>query len=161
MEEGRQLVYHSGSDPGFASNVLLSPRPPSPRRETPVKTNTLTVVSLLTIILLPFHIGGDIALGLDRGGSGVVFVVVPILLVVSCGTLILGERRSGHVIMFLGGLAALAMPIIHRNNGFTPAVAKSPGGVFFMWTLVALGVTGGLAMILSARGLWSLRSPKA
>ena len=25
VQEGRQLVYHSGSDPGFASNVLLSP----------------------------------------------------------------------------------------------------------------------------------------
>jgi CubicO group peptidase (beta-lactamase class C family) len=25
VEHGRQLVYHSGSDPGFASNVLLSP----------------------------------------------------------------------------------------------------------------------------------------
>jgi hypothetical protein len=52
------------------------------------------------------------------------------------------------------------MPIIHRNNGFTAAVANSPGGLFFIWTLVALGVTGGLAMILSARGLWNLRSRK-
>ena len=25
VQEGRQLAYHSGSDPGFASNVLLSP----------------------------------------------------------------------------------------------------------------------------------------
>jgi CubicO group peptidase (beta-lactamase class C family) len=25
VEQGRQLVYHSGSDPGFASNILLSP----------------------------------------------------------------------------------------------------------------------------------------
>lgn len=25
VEDGRQLVYHSGSDPGFASNILLSP----------------------------------------------------------------------------------------------------------------------------------------
>jgi len=25
VQDGRQLVYHSGSDPGFASNVLLSP----------------------------------------------------------------------------------------------------------------------------------------
>src|SRR5688500_18364654 len=25
VQEGRQLVYHSGSDPGFASAVLLSP----------------------------------------------------------------------------------------------------------------------------------------
>jgi len=135
-------------------------RPPSTRPGTPVKPNTLTIASLLSIILLPFHIGGDVALGFDRGGSGLVFVVVPILFVVACGTLLLAERRLGHVIMFLGGLAALGMPIIHRNNGFTAAVAKSPGGLFFMWTLMALGVTGGLAMILSARGLWNLRSRK-
>ena len=125
-----------------------------------MKRNTLTVVSLLTIILLPFHIGGDVVLGLDKGGSGLAFVVVPILLVVACGALLLAERRSGHVIMFLGGLASLAMPIIHRNNGFTPAVARSPGGLFFIWTLIALGVTGGLAVILSTRGLWNLRSRK-
>lgn len=126
-----------------------------------MKLNTQTVASLLSIILLPFHVGGDVALGFDRGGSGFAFVVVPVLLVVACGTLLLAERRAGHVIMLLGGLAALAMPIIHRNNGFTPAVAKAPGGLFFIWTLVALGVTGGLAMILSARGLWHLRSRKA
>jgi hypothetical protein len=83
--------------------------------------------------------------------------VVLILLVLACGTLLLGDRRSGHVIMFLGGLAALAMPIIHINNGFTPDVAKSPGGLFFMWTLMTLGVTGGLMVILSARGFWKFR----
>jgi hypothetical protein len=125
-----------------------------------VKSNTLTIASLLSIILLPLHIGGDIALGFDQGGSGLAFIVVPILLIVACGTLLLGDRRSGYVIMFLGGLTALGMPIIHRNNGFTATVAKSPGGIFFIWTLVALGVTGGLAMILSARGLWNLRSRK-
>ena len=121
-------------------------------------SNTLVIASLLSVILLPFHIGGDILLGLDRGGSGLVFVVVPILLVVTCGALLLAERKSGHIIMFLGGLAALGMPIIHRNNGFTPVVAKSPGGLFLIWTLMALGVTGGLAMILSARRLWTWRS---
>ena len=131
-----------------------------PRPGTPVKPNTLTIASLLSIILLPFHIGGDVVLGLDRGGSGFAFVVVPILLVVACGALLLAERRSGHVIMFFGGLATLGMPILHRNNGFTVAVARGPGGLFFMWTLVALGVTGGLAIILSARGLWNLRSRK-
>lgn len=126
-----------------------------------MKPNTLTIASLITIILLPFHIGGDIALGLDRGGSGVLFVVVPIMLVIACAALLLSERRSGHIIMLLGGLAALGMPIIHRNNAFTPVIAKSPGGIFFIWTLMALGVTGGLAIILSARGLWTLRSRKA
>jgi hypothetical protein len=123
-----------------------------------VKATTLTIASLLSIVLLPFHIGGDVALGFDRGGPGFVYIVVPILLLVACGTLLLAERRLGHVIMFLGGLAALGMPIIHRNNGFTAAVARSPGGLFFIWTLVALGVAGGLVVILSAHGLWLLRS---
>ena len=126
-----------------------------------MKLDILTVASLLSVILLPFHIGGDIALGFDRGGPGLFFVVVPILLLVACGTFLLAGRRSGYVITFLGGLAALGMPLIHRNNGFTATVAKSPGGLFFIWTLVTLGVTGGLAMILSARGLWSLRSTSA
>jgi hypothetical protein len=125
-----------------------------------VKPNTLTIASLISIILLPFHVGGDVALGLDKGGSGLVFVVVPILILVACGALLLAERISGHVIMFLGGLVALGMPIIHRNNGFTATVATAPGGIFFIWTLVALGVTGGLAIILSARGLWNMRSRK-
>ena len=132
-----------------------------PQPGTPVKPNTLTIASLLMIILLPFHIAGDVVLGLDKGGPGLAFVVVPILLFVACGALLLGERISGHVIMFFGGLASLAMPIIHRNNGFTPIIAKSPGGVFFIWTLIALGVLGGLMMILSVRGMWSLRSRKA
>jgi hypothetical protein len=56
---------------------------------------------------------------------------------------------------------ALGMPVIHRNNGFTAAVARSPGGLFFIWTLIALGVFGGLAMILSVSGLWNLRSRNA
>jgi len=126
-----------------------------------VKPNTLTIASLLSVILLPFHIAGDIAFGLDRGGSGVVFIAIPILLVWTCGTLLLAERRWGYIIMFLGGLVAVGMPLIHRNNGFTAAVASSSGGIFFIWSLMALGVTGGLAMILSARGLWNLRSRKS
>jgi len=36
-------------------------------------------------------------------------------------------------------------------------IAKSSGGFFFVWTLLALGVTAVFSVILSARGLWSLR----
>lgn len=128
--------------------------------EQEVKPNTQTIASLMSIVLLPAHIAGDVAFGMDKGGSGLAFVVVPALVVIAFGTLELAGRTSGHVIMFLGGLAALGMPLIHRDNGFTGEVARSPGGIFFMWTLVALGVTGGLTMILSTAGIFGLRSRK-
>ena len=115
----------------------------------------LKITSLLSLLLLTLHVTDDIVRGISKAESSNTALVV--LVVFLYGTLVLAERRWGHVIMFLGGLAALGMPIIHRNNGFTPAVARSPGGLFFIWTLVALGVAGGLTMILSARGLWRLR----
>jgi hypothetical protein len=36
-------------------------------------------------------------------------------------------------------------------------IAKSTGGFFFIWTIIALGVTALISVILSVRGLWSLR----
>lgn len=117
-----------------------------------MKPTTHVVASLLSAVLLPFHVAGDVARGFDRGGPGLL-TVVAIVLVLVVGALVLGDRRSGNVIMLLGGVGALAMPIIHRNNGFTPAVAASPGGLAFQWTLMALGVTGGLAVLLSASAL--------
>jgi hypothetical protein len=36
-------------------------------------------------------------------------------------------------------------------------IAKSGGAFFFVWTLIALGVTALFSVILSAHGLWSLR----
>ena len=36
-------------------------------------------------------------------------------------------------------------------------IANSSGAFFFVWTLIALGVTALFSVILSVRGLWSLR----
>jgi hypothetical protein len=50
------------------------------------------------------------------------------------------------------------MPVIHMMGaGVGGAIAKSSGGFFFVWTLLALGVTGLFSVILSVRGLWSLQ----
>jgi len=38
------------------------------------------------------------------------------------------------------------------------SIANSSGVFFFVWTLIAIGVTGLFSAILAARGLWSLRS---
>lgn len=58
----------------------------------------------------------------------------------------------------LGGIFAAAMPVMHMRGAHYGEIAKSSGGFFFIWTLLALGVTGVFSFILSARGLWSLRS---
>jgi len=79
-----------------------------------------------------------------------------VLVAFLCGTLVLAERRSGHVIMLLVGFFAAAMPVIHMRGAHYPEIARSPGGFFFVWTLWALGGLAGFTFVLAARGLCSL-----
>ena len=37
-----------------------------------------------------------------------------------------------------------------------PRIVNSGGAFFWVWTLLALGVTASVSAILAARGLWSL-----
>jgi hypothetical protein len=119
------------------------------------KNGILKVTSLLSLLLLTLHVTDDIVRGISKAESSNTALVV--LVVFLYGTLVLTERRSGHVIMFLVGLFAAAMPVIHMRGTHYPEIAASTGGFFFVWTLWALGALGGVTMILSVRGLWSLR----
>ena len=75
------------------------------------------------------------------------------------GTLVLGERRSGYIIMLLGSIVGLGVLVIHmRGAGLVGGrIANSSGVFFWVWTLIALGVTSTFSLIFSARGLWSLQ----
>ena len=116
--------------------------------------NLLTITSLISILLMTFHLTDDIVHGMEKGGL-INLIGVLILVVWLCGTLLLAERRLGYVIMFLGSLLAAGMPVIHmRGAGVGGEFAKSSGAFFFIWTLLALGVLGVFSAILSARGLW-------
>ena len=108
----------------------------------------LTVMSLLSVLLLSVHVTQDIVRGVDSWGPQSL-VGVLILVVLLYGTLVLAERRSGLVIMLLGGLCAAGMPVIHRRVN----LAKPGGAFWFIWTLFALGAIGTLTVILAARGL--------
>ena len=130
------------------------------RRELQLKDNvTLTITSLLSILLLTLHVTDDIVRGISKAESSNTALIV--LVVFLYGTLVLAERRSGHVIMLLIGLFAAAMPVLHMRGAHYGEIARSSGGFFFVWTLWALGGLGGLTFILAARGLWSLRRPTA
>ena len=121
-----------------------------------MKHSTLLVAtSLLSILLLTLHITDDIVRGISNAEPSKTALLV--LVVLLYGTLVLSERRSGHVIMLLVGLFAAAMPIIHMRGAHYPEVARSAGGFFFVWTLWALGGLGGLTFVLAARGLWDMR----
>jgi hypothetical protein len=104
--------------------------------------------------LLTLHITDDIVRGISKAESSNTALFV--LAVLLYGTLVLAERRSGHVIMLLVGLLAASMPVMHMRGAHYPEIVKSTGGFFFVWTLWALGGLGGCTVILSARGLWNL-----
>ena len=118
----------------------------------------LTSASLLSILFFSFHLADDIIRGMEPG-TVVNLTAVPIFVVWLYGTLVLAERRSGYVIILLASLLSLGVPVIHmmgKGVGVASGIANSSGGFFFVWTLIALGVTALFSVILSARGLWSL-----
>jgi hypothetical protein len=113
----------------------------------------LTIASLLSILFFTFHLTEDIVRGMEPGTLSNL-IAVPILVIWLYGTLVLAERRSGYLIILLGSLLGLLVPVIHmKGAGIGGAIAKSSGVFFFIWTLLALGVTALLSVILSARGL--------
>jgi hypothetical protein len=125
-------------------------------------TLTLTITSLLSILFMTFHLTQDTLhakVGNPEAG-GSTLVAVPILVIWLYGTLMLAERRSGYVIMLLGSILAMGMPVFHvigPRGIFSGEMAKYSGAFLFFWTFFVLGVTGMFSLILSLRGLWSLR----
>jgi hypothetical protein len=116
----------------------------------------LTIASLLSILFGTFHLADDINRGMSPGGL-LNLVAVVIIVVWLYGTLVLAERRSGYIIILLFSLLSMGIPVLHmRGKGVGFGTIRS-GGFFFIWTLLALGVTALFSVILSVRGLWSLR----
>ena len=122
-----------------------------------MKPNVLLVeTSLLSLLLMSFHIAEDIALGFAGGGL-VNLIGIGFLVVYLCGILLGSDRRWGLIIILLGSLLAVAIAVIHLT-GAGVGVRRSAGAYFFVWTLYALGVTGTFGTLLSARALWSARA---
>jgi hypothetical protein len=122
----------------------------------------LPIASLLLILLMTLHLTSDTIHakpGTPEAG-GLTLVAVPILAIWLYGTLLLPQRRSGHIIMLIGSLLAILMPVAHVVSPagiFHGAIARSSPAFLFVWTLHALGVLGLFAFILAVRGLWTLR----
>ena len=116
----------------------------------------LVVTSLLSIVLISLHFTDDIVRGLDAPGPQNVGAIA-ILLVWTVGTLLLSNRLVGYIIMIVGGVFAFGMPIIHFRGAHFPDIVAGPGGFFFFWVLLALGVTGTFSIVLAVIEIWNSR----
>ena len=123
----------------------------------------LTIASLLSILLFSFHLADDIVRGFEEGQLSNL-TAIPIFVVWLYAALLLNGRRSGYVIALLASLLSLGAPILHfmgKGVGPESRIASTDGQFFFVWTTIALGVTGLYSAILALRGLWSLRSVRS
>ncbi|HKO62456.1 MAG TPA: hypothetical protein VJV03_14930 [Pyrinomonadaceae bacterium] len=117
---------------------------------------TLTITSLLSILLMTFHLSDDIVRGFEPGGVRNTIGVL-ILVVWLYGTTVLAERRSGYIIILLGSIGGSGVPVIHMiGKGLVGGRLANSGGVYFwVWTLITLQVAAIFSLILSAQRLWS------
>ena len=115
----------------------------------------LTIASLLSILFGMFHLADDIVRGMSPGGLPNLLAVV-ICVIWLYGTLVLAERRSGYVIILVASLLLMGIPVIHLRGVGVGFGTNRSNGLFFVWTLLAMGVTALFSVILSVRGLRSL-----
>ena len=119
------------------------------------ENDMLTVSSLLSIVLTTFHLAGDYSLGIEKTGKAI-FVVVPIVVVFLYGALVLADRWPRYIVILLGSLLGLYAVYIHAKSARIAEIAQGNGGNFFLWTLIALGITSMFSLILCGRIMWRL-----
>ena len=125
-------------------------------------TTTLTVTSLLSTLLFAFHWVDEVARGLEPGTINA-FGGIVILVVLLSGPLVLGARRSGYIIMLLGGIFGLGVLVLHMQGAGIVGrrIANTSGIFFWVFTLIALGTTSSITAILAALELWQTRGRTA
>ena len=121
-------------------------------------TTTLTVTALLTVLLSSFHLADDVVRGFEPGGTSN-YIGILILIVFLYATLMLPGRRWAHLIVLIGSIGGAGVPYLHMSGSglLGPRIANSSGVFFWVWTLLALGVTASVSAVLSALGLWRLQ----
>jgi hypothetical protein len=121
----------------------------------------LTVASLLSILFFTVHHADDVVRGMAPGRLSNLVPVVFLAVWLYGTTLVLDGRRAGYVVILVLSLLGSGIPVVHMTGSGLVGGKVNPGGdfgeLFFVWTLIALGVTALFSVILSARGLWSLR----
>jgi len=120
----------------------------------------LTITSLLSILLLTFHISDEIARGMEQAGLNMVIPMI-VVAVWLYGALVLAGRRSGYIIMLIVAIFGTGIPILHMSGTaglIGGKIAVDSSGAFFWawgnWTLCVISI---FSLFLAVRCLWDPR----
>ena len=118
----------------------------------------LIVTSALSAALFGLHWADEITRGMEVGTMSA-FGGIVILVVWLSGSVVLGHRRSGYIVMLIGGILGLGVLILHMQGAGMVGrrIVESGRILFWVITLIALGVSSSLSGILAAQGLWGSR----
>src|SRR3974377_1201139 len=119
------------------------------------QTAMLTTASLLTILFMTIHLTGDILFRMSPAGL-VNLLAVFIFVAQLYGTLVLGERRAGYIIIFLGSALALVVPVVHMKGTrgvIGGDIGTSSQAFLFVWTILPVGIIATFSVLLSATPL--------
>lgn len=114
----------------------------------------LVMASLVSILLMTFHLTDDVVRGFEPGGLKNEIGVL-ILAAWLYGTLAVAGRAVRSAVILLGSLLGAGVPVVHMMGAGLVGgrVAGSDGMFFWVWTLLALGVTALCAAALAVRAL--------
>ena len=117
------------------------------------------ITSLLAILFTSLHHADDVVRGMAPGKFSNIIPIVVLAIWLYGTILVLSERRSGYTIVLVLSFLVLGVPVIHMTgSGFAgPRIINGGRAFFFVWTLVMMGATALLSVILSVQGLLSLR----
>jgi len=120
--------------------------------------HVLTLTALLSVLLGSFHLADDVVLRIEPGGSSN-YIGIVIMAVYLYAVLMLPNRRSAHAIVLLFSIGGAGVPYLHMQGvGMVGGRAANATHMFFwVWTIMALGMTTIVSAVLAANGLWNLR----
>lgn len=122
---------------------------------------TLSVTSLLSVVLFSLHWADEIARGLEPGTIDAVggFAILAVWL---SAIFAFQHRLVGRILILLGAILASGVPILHMTGkGWVLGrYATNANLLFWVWTMVALGASGMLSVVLSIQDLWNRRGAK-
>lgn len=115
------------------------------------------ILSLLILVLLTVHLSHDMIYGYEPARLKSL-IATPFVALWLYAALALAGRRSGYVLLLVGGLVASVVPIVHLSGtGIREEVVQSSGGFFFILTLIALAMCASISFALSIHGFWRLK----